>query len=243
VIIRDGTINKTKNPTTVIAYKASALVGSHQDEAAEECLSMDQFVSAGMLPVPQGYNDIDIFNKRLVEQISDNETLADHASNRSIINASDTFNLFTGDEVGAIKDLRDALQLRITDYIDGLNERGQHPFLLSRPKQFQLESWANVYRRCGKQLAHFHPPAWLSGVYYPKVPKNLKVNGHGAQEGALELGRSYYRLQVSREIKLRQILPVSGTIVLFPGYVGHNTVAITDSDETRISVAFNAIGY
>lgn len=238
----DEVIEKTRNPTSIIAYKAAALVEAHHDEAASECLAMDRFVSVEMLPTPQGYDDIDTFNASLVTQIRQDETLADHASNRSLINASDTLELFTGDETGAVKDLHASIHEHVEEYIETLDAGDGHPFINSKPDEFLIEAWANVYPRSGKQLAHFHPPAWLSGVYYPKVPRKLTVNELGEQEGALALGRAYYRLQAKRESIVKEVLPRSGTIILFPSFVGHNTVPITSTDETRISVAFNVVG-
>ncbi|GEM_PF-5310072 len=239
----DLVIAKTTSPTTAIAYKASALVQAHRDDAASECLALDRYVFVGTLPIPKGYVDINAFNASLVSQISENESLADHASNRSLINASDTLELFTGEETGAVKALRTSIRMFVENYIATLDDAVEHPFIWSKPAEFRIEAWANVYTRSGKQLAHFHPPAYLSGVYYPKVPENLTVNSLGEQEGALQLGRSYYRLQATREVDVREIMPAGGSIIVFPGYVGHNTVPIMSSEETRVSVAFNVIAH
>ncbi|MBO6518545.1 MAG: tetratricopeptide repeat protein [Rhodospirillales bacterium] len=237
----DEIIAEARNPTTAIAYKASALAESGHEERASELLAMDRFVAEEVLPLPDGWDSIETFNEALVSEICNHETLADHAANRSLKNASDTLELFTGDETGAIKGLREAIHASVETYIPAIAEEEGHPFPEAVPSDFRLEAWANVYPRSGRQLSHFHPEAWLSGVYYPKMPANLPVNDAGAQEGALELGRSYYRLKMSNDVATREILPAPGTLVMFPAFTGHCTVPITSTDETRISVAFNIV--
>jgi len=238
----DSIIQDAENPTTGLAYKASALIEGGKKDAAVALLSIDDFVTMEMLPTPNGWADLQAFNEALISQIMNHETLADHASNRSLVHAQDTLELFTGDETGAIKDLKTTIESCVAMYIAALKNGQEHPFRKSQPQNYRLEAWANVYTRAGKQLSHFHPPAWLSGVYYPKMPLNLGTNDAGKREGGLELGSSFYRLDTKHEMETKVAEPVAGSIILFPSYVGHNTIPITDTDETRISIAFNIVG-
>jgi uncharacterized protein (TIGR02466 family) len=238
----DSIIHEAQNPTTGIAYKATALIENGEKDAAMSLLCMDDFATTGMLPTPTGWADLDTFNDALIAQIMNHQTLADHDSNRSLIHAQDTLELFTGYETGAIKDLRTTIEAYVAVYMNALKCKPEHPFRKSQPQKYHLEAWANVYTRTGRQLSHFHPPAWLSGVYYPKMPLNLGINDTGKREGGLELGSSYYRLDTKNEIPTTVVEPVAGSIILFPSYVGHNTIPITETDESRISIAFNIIG-
>ena len=93
--------------------------------------------------------------------------------------------------------------------------------------------------RGGFHDVHFHPPGWLSGVYYPQVPPGVGdgVSGH---EGWIEFGRAYYMLQSEDEPPVRLLKPEPGLIVLFPSYLGHRTIPFAEQDY-RISVAFDVM--
>ncbi|MDF1721834.1 MAG: putative 2OG-Fe(II) oxygenase [Minwuia sp.] len=84
---------------------------------------------------------------------------------------------------------------------------------------------------------HFHPPGWLSGVYYPDVPPEIG-DGEHSHDGWIEFGRSYYMLNSKDTPPVRLLRPVPGMIVLFPSYIGHRTLPFA-ADCKRVSVAFD----
>ena len=88
---------------------------------------------------------------------------------------------------------------------------------------------------------HFHPPAWLSGVYYPIVPERIKMSAPDDFAGALELGRAYFRLESKNNPPVRVIKPEDGLMVLFPSYVGHQTIPLGKSSTPRVSIAFDLV--
>lgn len=57
--------------------------------------------------------------------------------------------------------------------------------------------------------------------------------------GGLELGRAYFRLESTDNPRVRVIKPTEGSMVLFPSYFGHQTIPISETDETRVSIAFD----
>lgn len=126
-----------------------------------------------------------------------------------------------------------------SDYVNALPDDADHPFINTKPDEVVVTCWGNVYDRDGKQLVHFHPPAWLSGVYYPKLPALMKETGPDDMTGGLELGRAYFRLKSAHNPPVRVIKPTEGTMVLFPSYFGHQTIPVSATDEPRVSIAFD----
>lgn len=93
--------------------------------------------------------------------------------------------------------------------------------------------------RQGHQLPHTHPDAWISGVYYPKLPQI--VNGPGEQHaGWIEFGRPLAEYLGAIEPEVMAVQPREGLLVLFPSYFYHRTIPF-DTDEERISVAFDVV--
>ena len=94
-------------------------------------------------------------------------------------------------------------------------------------------------REKGHQIAHIHPTAWLSGVYYVQVPAGVSRAGEG-NAGWIEFGRPDEIIPQNHEMELRLIRPEAGKMVLFPGYFYHSTIPLAGTDE-RICVAFDVV--
>jgi len=103
---------------------------------------------------------------------------------------------------------------------------------------FSLQSWINMHDRGGFNFAHMHEGTLLSGSFYLKVPPGSGQFVfrdprpgviHGAIKGAVPNGHADVQLS-----------PSTGLLVLFPSWMEHY-VEQHDSDEPRITVAFNAI--
>lgn len=105
---------------------------------------------------------------------------------------------------------------------------------------FQIVAWANVSRRGHYHRLHNHPGSAWSGCYYLTGSNDSK-----SLAGSLELydprpftemvdvpGTPYGQRLVIR--------PEAGLMIFFPGWLYH-FVHPVDSDEPRISIAFNAI--
>ncbi len=103
---------------------------------------------------------------------------------------------------------------------------------------FHLQSWINLHDRGGFNFLHVHEGSLLSGSFYLKVPPGSGKFAfrdprpgviHGYVKGAVPNGYS--------DIKLT---PDAGLLVLFPCWMEH-FVEPHNSDEPRITIAFNAI--
>ncbi|MGA9334438.1 MAG: TIGR02466 family protein, partial [Rudaea sp.] len=103
---------------------------------------------------------------------------------------------------------------------------------------FRLQAWINLHDRGGFNFLHVHEGSLLSGSFYLKVPTG---SGrfvfrdprpgvvHGYVKGAVPNGYADIHLT-----------PSAGLLVLFPCWMEH-FVEPHDSDEPRITIAFNAV--
>ena len=92
--------------------------------------------------------------------------------------------------------------------------------------------WGNINYRGNWNNLHEHTGAFISGVYYVKVPKD---SGHLAFRAPRAITVSE---QSGEHPKWVNIEPNEGVLMLFPGYLEH-MVKPNQSDESRISIAFN----
>ena len=87
----------------------------------------------------------------------------------------------------------------------------------------------------GYQIAHYHPDAWLSGVYYAQVPE---FAGDDEEAGWIEFGLPPDHFNNRSCPEIRSVRPEMGLMVLFPAYCFHRTIPFT-ADSTRVSIAFD----
>jgi uncharacterized protein (TIGR02466 family) len=109
--------------------------------------------------------------------------------------------------------------------------------------QFELGNmWININKKDNYNISHMHPGANMSGVFWIKTPTNC---GNLIFENPLVF-LEYKLLQNLNEQEktkynchsLFKFTPKEGTLVLFPAHLRHR-VEMNESDEDRISIAFN----
>ena len=142
-------------------------------------------------------------------------------------------------DVAAAVALERAIRQAVHDYMAHLrNALGSHPYVISLPEQWHLDTWGVVLRSQGHQGPHFHPEGYISGVYYVNVPD--EVSGGRNDDGCIEFGRTAEVIGGSAEPITRVIKPEAGLALLFPSYFYHRTLPF-ESDAERICVAFDVI--
>lgn len=109
--------------------------------------------------------------------------------------------------------------------------------------QFELcNMWVNINKKNNYNIAHIHPGANLSGVFWIKTSTNcgnlIFDNPHAFLQYKL-----IKSIDKQEKIKynyhpLLKFTPKEGTLVLFPAHLLHY-VESNESDEDRISIAFN----
>lgn len=101
-------------------------------------------------------------------------------------------------------------------------------------------SWININPPGSYNATHIHPTPGLSGVYYASAPKNsgniLLHNNFMMQFiNATYLDTTIENKNTHDNIKYE---PLTGRVIIFPSWLPHS-VEINNSNEDRISIAFN----
>ncbi len=103
---------------------------------------------------------------------------------------------------------------------------------------FKLQSWINMHDRGGFNFLHVHEGSLLSGGFYLQVPAGsgqfvFRDPRPGVILGSVKGGVPNGHADV-------HLTPSAGLLVLFPCWMDHY-VEPHDSDEPRITIAFNAL--
>lgn len=109
--------------------------------------------------------------------------------------------------------------------------------------------WYNINRKYNFNKTHPHPMAFISGVYYIKVPKDSGIivfeRGRDETDRMDFLTRAYMSkgmaVDNSRTNTEHWFHPHEGLLILFPGHLMHcvNQNLTDDEDDRRISLSFN----
>ncbi|MEC9347107.1 MAG: putative 2OG-Fe(II) oxygenase [Pseudomonadota bacterium] len=234
----DDLLAEVPDHTSALAYKSMALNELGRREEASFLIDTENLVHAVELRPPDRYDGIDDFNQRLVRELVDHPSLAYNPLNRSLRRGQSTGELFES-PTGVIGDFRTMVERAVNTYTATHPPDRRHPFLARRPRRWRIGCWANIMDKRGFHDVHFHPPGWLSGVYYPEVPAVVDdPNGNG--QGWIEFGRAYYQFRSTDNPPVRRVKPRSGLFVMFPSWFGHRTIPV-ERDERRISVAFDVM--
>lgn len=225
----------------VTAYRAQALWELGRDVEAMDLADPARFAFPLTPAPPDGFDSVSDFNRDLVAALEAHPTLTDRwdESRRAARGGRVTENLFEpgAPQPAAIQAFRALIEREVSALADRLPMAADHPFYGRRPKQpFEIVSWANLMPGQGVQASHIHNLGWLSGVYYPKLPKALGSGDDRA--GWLGFGRPGYGIPAARPPVLRFLRPEAGAMACFPSYVWHWTEPFEGAEE-RISVAFD----
>ena len=98
--------------------------------------------------------------------------------------------------------------------------------------------WANISPPGAYHYEHSHPNNFLSGVYYPKIPRGGDtINFLDPRPQAHVIAPRVKKLSTKHASTVNVTLK-SGRMVLFPAWLRHS-VDINTGTEYRLSVAFN----
>lgn len=191
----------------------------------------------------EGWSTIEAFNDDLARSIVAHPTLTRDPRAAATEGGSQTLEIFNGDET-SIQALKSFVEQSVANYLLTVAPEARHIFVTAPPEARSIHGWAVVLRAGGCQLPHFHPAAFVSGVYYVRVPETTKTCDLGENEpGFLKFGPPVENAPVATgdmTTMTHSIRPQEGLIVLFPSYFWHYTVPF-EGDEERISVAFDVV--
>ncbi|MGE0725704.1 MAG: 2OG-Fe(II) oxygenase family protein [Alphaproteobacteria bacterium] len=215
------------------ALHAVALAAAGRMDAARDLLAMDRLLAALHPPVPAGFADRAAFHRALVEGIDADETLTYEPPATTTRAGYQTRNLLRHEDPAFL-----ALRAMIVDAVGHYAAAAHaHPWIAGMGRSVSVYAWATVLASGGRQLAHIHPSAVVSGVYYVRVPPEVD---DGARAGWIEFGRPPDTFPIAGEPPTRALRPEEGTMVLFPSWLYHRTFPF-ESGERRISIAFDVM--
>lgn len=224
--------------TSMLAFHAIALNEIGDRPALDRLLDYNRLLQPQTISAPDGFDDVATFNEALARHVRNHPSLvyapASHATRRGRHSGE-----LIVDPKGPVAQLEQVIMDGVARYSDALPPEPDHPFLAQRPNGLALSIWGVVMEDQGHQLAHIHPAAWLSGVYYPEIP-NIIRDDDPDQQGWIEFGRPPDDFHTTAQPKITTLKPSEGLMILFPSYLYHRTIPFHAPVE-RLSIAFDVI--
>jgi tetratricopeptide (TPR) repeat protein len=238
VAVCDAYLARHPYHASVLAAKSVALNECGDLAAVAELVNFDRFVTPIHHEGAPGFRDLDAFNTALAEHILDHPSLVVAPTSNATQLGKHSGEL-TVKPKGPIAAFESLVRRAFDTYTNQVcGDVGlDHPFAANPPRRWGLNVWAIVLEGEGYQLPHIHRAAWLSGVYYARVPEIVR---DGSRAGWIEFGRPGPEYHWAAEPKTRAFQPNPGLMVLFPSYMFHETIPF-ESSETRISIAFDIV--
>ncbi|MEO1245731.1 MAG: tetratricopeptide repeat protein [Pseudomonadota bacterium] len=198
----------------------------------------DALVRVYELPVPAGFGDIGEFNDALTARLEPLHIAKRHPAQQTLRHGSQTGgDLFVRQEP-EIRELADALETCVRDYVGRFPANSEHPLYSRRRDTFHFAtSWSVRLAQGGFHTNHVHPLGWISSAYYVQIPAALSESD--TYGGGLQFGTPDIDIGTAGAAR-RRIQPVQGRLVLFPSYMWHGTVPF-DTPGSRLSVAFDVV--
>jgi len=221
-----------------VVAKAYALGELGRRDEADEWMGLERCVRALALSEVAEVDDLEAFQEELQRHLEHHPSLALEPNQRTTRLGRQTGELMRGDK-GPCARLEAALERAVARYLDDLPREAGHPWLSHRPRSLRLSMWGTLLGRGGHQAPHFHPAAWVSGVYYVRVPAEVRDDDPG-QQGWIEFGQPPESFRLQGAVPVRRLRPRAGEVVLFPSYMYHRTIPF-ESDSPRISIAMDAV--
>ena len=135
------------------------------------------------------------------------------------------------------------LMKQITNCIQTIHQQ-------SRRENVRLvDFWININGKGGSNVPHTHPGAKYSGVFYIKVPKEMKGGNlfflrdynetYLTSQENMGFFKQGYNL-LPNDLPKIPVKPLEKLLIVFPSWLPHS-VEFNDTDEERISLSFNYI--
>ena len=219
-----------------LAFTAIAATEKGDKKTSARILNPDRLVRAKQFDIRPGFDSLAAFNAALVDHVLAHPTLAEEPRNKATRNGQQTDNLALGDR-GPVAELQAMIGEALDEYLEVINSDKEHPYPPLIPKLNKIDIWGTVLGTQGHQTAHMHRAAWVSGVYYAKLP-DVMHSGENGNAGCIEFCRPPDEFPCTQQHDVKIIQPQEGTMVLFPSYIYHRTIPFKSTDK-RISIAFD----
>lgn len=216
-----------------------ALADTGQCDKSAAIQGLEELVTIFDGAPPDGYADIESFNRCLADYVVAHPSLITNPARKSTTGGMQTGELNPAED-RIIEAFAELINAAVHDAVESWRRQGfnDHPVMAYAADHWTLRIWGTMLGSGGHQSPHTHPLGWLSGVYYVQLPDDMQVDEPRA--GALEFGRPAAQFYFSADPKLRCIVPAEGRLVLFPSYCYHRTLDFV-AEGKRISIAFDVV--
>ena len=222
----------------VVAAHAFVLRDAGRVDEARAYLDYPNLIRVTDIYLPNGFESLEAFNNALARFIETHPSLIAAPTSKATHGGSQTGD-FDCNENALLSALRGLIYAAATDAVSYYRENlGDHPITARTADAPVLRAWGTVLSDGGYQAPHMHPLAWLSGVYYVRVPADMTQTDSRA--GWIEFGAPPEDFGVASEPELHNIQPKEGRLLLFPSWFFHRTRPF-DANVSRISIAFDLV--
>jgi uncharacterized protein (TIGR02466 family) len=204
-----------------------------EDPLARVLLDFDALIEAGVLAPDAAFD-----GAALAAEILAHPTLRADRAQKTTRDGAQSGNLADA-QTPALQAFVAALRRELDARVARAARRyaGQaHPLAHTQPSRWQLNLWATVLRRQGRQEPHLHPAGWMSGVYYVALPDVAAES----DAGWIEFGTPPAALAQDARLPQRRLQPLPGQLLTFPSYLYHRTLPHA-GEAPRISLAFDLV--
>ncbi len=221
----------------IIAYQGMCwrIMGDEREAVLND---YERMVKVYELPLPEGYNDAESFNRDLDAALDRFHTGKFHPLQQTLRNGTQNLEALYDQHVELVQTFRKCQTKAVLEYISSLDDNPDHPFYARKTEDFRFTgSYTVRLRNQGYHTNHVHPEGWISSAYYVAVPA-VVAEGEGRQ-GWINFGAAGLVLDPPLEAK-RYVQPKVGVLALFPSYIWHGTVPFT-SDEHRTTIVVDIV--
>ena len=236
--VADGFLADQPADSGMLAFKALLLNEAGQADAAEALIGIETFFRGLPIAAPEGYADVAGFNAALADHVLAHPSLAVAPASHATRAGRHSGELLV-EPIGPMAAFEGVVRAAVDGYIRALPGQSGHPFAARPPRRYGLNVWGVVLEGQGHQVPHIHPAAWLSGVYYVRLPEAIGAADDGAA-GWIAFGRPPAHFHLAAAPKITPVRPEEGLMLLFPSYLYHHTIPF-ESVGARISIAFDVL--
>lgn len=227
-------VSRFPGDTGALAIQVISAIAAGKDSVVDTLHDFDGLMARVNVEAPSGWSSVAEFNSALSTHVRNHPSVAFAPEDHATQDGYHTGELLL-EPMGPVSGLEELIRGAVDGYLKDHPVDPGHPFLARHPGQFGLNIWAIILQESGHQIPHIHPAAWISGVYYPRLPDVIDKTD---TSGWIEFGRAPDQFSCGVEGDVITIQPQEGLMILFPSYMYHRTIPFAGTG-TRISVAFD----
>jgi uncharacterized protein (TIGR02466 family) len=224
-------LNLSRKSSAIIKHSSIHLENKTKNIFCEEPFDYIQFSDIDKI------DGLPNFNQRLIEEFYIKKMDLTKPEGPLLFNGTQSaLNIFSQDS-DLFNIFKDFLLNELKKYFVSF-EGSKDGFITNSSLNFALNGWMVDIKKGGFLESHNHPMAWVSGVYYLKIPKK-----NNKQEANIKFTLDNKDFpESSKNFPEREIDVKESRLIFFPSSLYHQTNSFTD-DADRISVSFDFVPF